>query len=75
MVYRPDKQHLNADAFSQVPLLETPPDFTVTTEHARRWTAEDVTLSHVHRYMLHGWTSGIGASFHALIHPYVWSLV
>ncbi|XP_029904245.1 LOW QUALITY PROTEIN: uncharacterized protein K02A2.6-like [Myripristis murdjan] len=70
IVYRPGKQHVNADALSRLPLPETFPaeeeedlvlmldgmdDAPVTTEQVRHWTAKDVTLSRVHGYVLKGW--------------------
>ena len=67
IVYRPGRQHINADALSRLPLPETFPaeeeealvlmldemdDAPVTTEQVRHWTAKEVTLSHVHEYVL-----------------------
>ncbi|XP_022595499.1 uncharacterized protein K02A2.6-like, partial [Seriola dumerili] len=74
IVYRPGKQHINADALSRLPLPETSPaeeeedlvlmldgmdDALVTTEQIRHWTAKEVTLSRVQEYVLKGWPSTV----------------
>ena len=78
IVYRPGRQHINADALSRLPLPETFPaeeeedlvlmldgmdDAPVTTEQVRNWTAKDATLSHVHEYVLKGWPSVVEPKF------------
>ncbi|XP_056136247.1 uncharacterized protein K02A2.6-like [Lampris incognitus] len=70
MLYKPGKQHANADAFSRLPVPETGQEGDTTeqvlmmdllddtlldTNRIKRWTAKDVTLSRAHEYVWKGW--------------------
>lgn len=44
-------------------MLDGMDDAPVTTEQVRRWTAKDVTLSHVHEYVLKGWPATVEPEF------------
>ena len=71
VIYKPGSQMLNADVLSRLPLPEMPesvpvPGETVflmqslqtspvTFNQLRKWTAQDPTLSKVHRLLLQGW--------------------
>ncbi|XP_041651122.1 uncharacterized protein K02A2.6-like [Cheilinus undulatus] len=70
IVYKPGKQHANADALSRLPMFEDLPaketteqvlmmdlldDTLVDMSQLKRWTAKDVVLSQVHEHILRGW--------------------
>ena len=65
-VYKPGKEHANADALSRLPLPQTEEedstdqvlminmmdDSPVTIAQVRKWTSKDRTLSQVHEWCL-----------------------
>lgn len=78
-MYRPRNKNANADAPSRLPLPEAHPaergeeelvlmldvmdDAPVSSEQVRQWTAKDVTLSHVHEFVLKGWPAAVEPQF------------
>ncbi|KAJ8337557.1 hypothetical protein SKAU_G00365230 [Synaphobranchus kaupii] len=70
IVYKPGKEHSNADALSRLPvpelveddslqgqvlMIDHMDDAPVNMSQVRKWTAKDTTLSLVHSYVLNGW--------------------
>lgn len=78
IVYKARKHHANADALTRLPVPDTVPeneiteqvlmmdildDTLVNTTQITPWTAKDVILSQVHRYILKGWPAQTEAHF------------
>ncbi|KAJ8338235.1 hypothetical protein SKAU_G00372010 [Synaphobranchus kaupii] len=77
IVYKPGKEHANADALSRLPLPQTAEeddtdqvlminvmdDSPVTTTQVRKWTAKDKTLSQVHEWCLKGWPREVDSPY------------
>ncbi|KAJ8351850.1 hypothetical protein SKAU_G00233260 [Synaphobranchus kaupii] len=77
IVYKPGKEHANADALSRLPLPQTAEeddtdqvlmidvmdDSPVTTTQVRKWTAKDKTLSQVHEWCLKGWSREVDSPY------------
>ncbi|KAJ8370490.1 hypothetical protein SKAU_G00105180 [Synaphobranchus kaupii] len=70
IVYKPGKDHSNADALSRLPvperveddslqgqvlMIDHMDDAPVNMSQIRKWTVKDTTLSLVHSYVLNGW--------------------
>lgn len=77
MVYKPGKDHANADALSRLPLpqteeeedtdqvlmIEVMDDAPITTAQVKQWTARDKTLAQVHEWCLKGWPREVDPSY------------
>ncbi|XP_031432706.1 uncharacterized protein K02A2.6-like [Clupea harengus] len=79
MVYKPGKDHANADALSRLPLphteeeddtgqvlmLDVVEDPPITTAQVKQWTAKDEILSQVLLWCLNGWPKEVASMFKA----------
>uniref|UniRef100_A0AAQ4NRX0 Gypsy retrotransposon integrase-like protein 1 n=1 Tax=Gasterosteus aculeatus aculeatus TaxID=481459 RepID=A0AAQ4NRX0_GASAC len=77
IIYKPGKEHANADALSRLPLpqtgeeddtdqvlmLEVMDDPPITTAQVKQWTARDETLSQVLVWCLKGWPREVDARY------------
>ncbi|XP_041823137.1 uncharacterized protein K02A2.6-like [Melanotaenia boesemani] len=77
IMYKPGKEHANADALSRLPLphteeeddadhvlmLDVMEDPPITTAQVKQWTAKDVALSKVLLWCLKGWPKEVDAEF------------
>ncbi|KAK0156517.1 hypothetical protein N1851_000186 [Merluccius polli] len=77
IIYKPGKEHANADALSRLPLPQTDEeddtekvlmldvleDPPITTAQVKQWTTKDATLSQVLLWCLKGWPNEVDTAF------------